>query len=412
MGAITPVGEDVAALWQALRSGRSGIHRLAWADERLYPRIGGDLAGWDLARHLDTVGAAYPPETVHRARRLLRTTPPPGQLGAAVALQALADAGWPELDPLRFGHVMAGHNTNLSYVAHNVRLLDEDPDSIEPLSGLHMLDTDPLAVVSELVGARGPTLLVGNACASGNMALQVALDLLRSDRADAVLVSGSGFDLEPLMLQAWAVIDALSLRSFNDEPERASRPFDRLREGFVPSRMAGAILLERAEVAQARGAPAHALLLGAASASDACRLTRPDLDGQVRTMRLALADAGLDPSEVDYVNAHATSTPLGDRVEVAAIKTVFGRRAARIPVNGTKSILGHGLIATAVVEAIATVLQLRHATLHPTINQEVPDPELDLDFVPNQCRAQRIERALSNSFGFGGLNACVLLGRP
>jgi len=268
-------------------------------------------------------------------------------------------------------------------------------------------------MTSELLEARGPAFTVGGACASGNLAMMAGLDLLRAGRADAVVVSGSPIELEPLALHGWALLDALSFHSFNDAPERASRPFDRLREGFVPSEGAGALVLETLDSARRRGAAIHAEVLGASSVSDACRLTKPDLDGQRRAMELALADAAVTPSDIDYVNAHATSTPLGDAVEVAAIKTVFGERAREIPVNSTKSMTGHCLCAAGVIELIATIVQMQRGFVHPTINQEEPDPALDLDFVPNRAREARIVRAMSNSFGFGGLNSSVIVGpRP
>jgi 3-oxoacyl-(acyl-carrier-protein) synthase len=252
---------------------------------------------------------------------------------------------------------------------------------------------------------------VGGACASGNLALISGLDLIRSGRADAVVVTGAPASFHSMILHAWTMIDALTCRSFNDAPERASRPFDRLREGFVPGEGAGAVVLESEASARRRGARVRAELLGGASASDACRLPKPHEEGQMRAIRAALDDAGLVPEQIDYVNAHATSTPLGDAVEVAALKKVLGRRAYEIPVNSTKSMIGHCLTAAALVELVATILQMEHGVVHPTINQEEPDPDLDLDFVPNQAREHRFDIALSNSFGFGGINSSVLVGR-
>jgi 3-oxoacyl-(acyl-carrier-protein) synthase len=218
-------------------------------------------------------------------------------------------------------------------------------------------------------------------------------------------------DLDPLLLQGWAIMGAISIQSFNDDPARASRPFDARREGFVPSEGAGAVVLETLARARAREARIHAELLGAASTSNASRLTKPDLDGQIRAIRGALQNAHIAAEKVDYVNAHATSTLLGDATEVAAIKATLGDRACHIPVNSTKSMIGHCIMSAAAVELIATVLEIEHSFVHPTINQEESDPELDLDFVPNEARQHRIEVAISNSFGFGGLNSCVVVGR-
>jgi 3-oxoacyl-(acyl-carrier-protein) synthase len=306
---------------------------------------------------------------------------------------------------------MAGHNVNGNYIYQTGKAFQEEPEFIDPLYGMMAGDTDVLSLGSDLLELRGPSFTVGGACASGNLALMTAVDLLRAGRADAVLVSAPSNDLDPPSIHAWMILDALSFRSFNDQPERASRPFDARREGFVPSQGAGAVVLETLAGARARGARIRAEVAGVAAASDGSRQTRPDRGGQVRAMRGALEDARIPADEVDYVNAHATSTPLGDAVEVAAIKDLFGARARQLAVNATKSMLGHCLSAAGIVELVATVLQLEHQVLHPTINLEEPDPELDLDFVPNQAREARLTVALSNAFGFGGLNSCAVVRR-
>ncbi len=417
LGVVTTVGETTAEFHAGLVAGRSGITRWKRMDERICSKIGGDLGDFDLEAHLARAGARYPEELRRRARKLLRATPLSGRVTAAAALQAFADAGLAgdagpgTIEPERIGHVLGGHNLTTNYLCENVRTLDDEPDFIDPLIGLMSLDTDVLSVASELLTLRGPSFTVGGACASGNLAVLGGLDLVRAGRVRAVVVSGATVDCDPVTLHGWAMLDALSFKSFNDAPERASRPFDARREGFVPSQGAGALVLETLASARARGARIRAEVLGASSASDASRLTKPNEDGQVRAIRAALADARVDPERVDYVNAHATSTPLGDAVEVAAIKTVLGDRARRIPVNSTKSMVGHCLAAAGVVELVATVLQMENDVVHPTINQEEKDPELDLDFVPNEARAHRIEIAISNSFGFGGLNSCVVVGR-
>jgi 3-oxoacyl-(acyl-carrier-protein) synthase len=413
MGLVTVLGDSLSSFGDALFAGRSGITRWKRMDERCHSRIGGDLSDFDLEAHLLRVGAAYPAELLRRARRLLRPAPLSGRITAAAALQAFVDAGLPAtgLEPERFGHVLAGHNLNQNYVYENNRTFGEEPEYIDALFGLLCMDTDVLSTSSEILGLRGCSWTVGGACASGNLAVLTGLDLLRSGRADAVLVSGGNVDLDPVVLHAWSMMEAVSYRAFNDAPARASRPFDALREGFVPSEGAGALVLETLDGARARGARVHAEILGAFAASDASRLTRPDRAGQVRAMRGALRDAGIAPGRIDYVNAHATSTPLGDAVEVEAIKEALGERAYQIPVNATKSLIGHCMTAAGVIELIATILQMQRGMLHPTINQEEKDPLLDLDFVPNRARPCRIEVALSNAFGFGGLNSCVVVGK-
>lgn len=413
LGVVTTIGESPAEFFDGLAAGRSGITRLRRVDKRCYAQIGADLSAFELDAHLARVGAHYPAELARQARRLLRATPLPGRLTAAAALHAFVDAGLGE-SPVaadRLGHVLAGHNLNAFYTAENVRQFDEEPEFIDSLMGLLCLDTDVLSVISELLSIRGPSFTVGGACASGNMALLAGLDAVRAGRADAVVVSGAASDVDFAALHSWAMMDALSIRSFNDAPERASRPFDALREGFVPSHAAAVVILESWSSARARGVPIRAELLGAGATSDATRQPTPSLDGQVRAMRGALADAGVEPGEVDYVNAHATSTPLGDAMEVASIKAVLGPRAYRVPVNSTKSMIGHSLTAAGVVELVATILQLERGVVHPTINQEERDPALDLDFVPNRAREHPARVAISNAFGFGGLNACVVVGR-
>jgi len=415
MGIVTAIGETLAEYRDSLLAGRSGITRWKQMDERIYSRIGGDLSDFDLKAHLARVGTGYSPSLVEQALRLLRATPLSGRLTAAAALQAFDDAGLlglvSESYAERFGHVLAGHNLSGNYVYENALALQDEPEFIDPLFGLMFLDTDVLSVVSEMLGLKGSSFTVGGACASGNIALLAGLDLLRSGRAEAVLVSGAPPWLSPVMLQGWALIDALSVRSFNDEPARASRPFDVRREGFVPAEGAGAVVLETLAGARRRGARLYAELLGGAYSADASRLPKPDAAGQARAMRLALQDARIALERVDYINAHATSTVLGDAVEVQAIKQVFGRQAYGIPVNATKSMIGHCLTSAGVVEFIATVLQMECGWLHPTINLDEPEPGLDLDFVPHQARQYRAEVALSNAFGFGGINTCVVVGR-
>jgi 3-oxoacyl-(acyl-carrier-protein) synthase len=389
LGVVSVVGDSTETFHAALVEGRSGITK--WKrprDARHYSRIGGDMSDFDLAAHLDRNASRYPVEQTKRCLALMRSAPLVPRLVAAAALQAWHDAGGlTGAAAERVGHTVAGHNLNTGYLVENcLTFHQDDPDYMEPLFGLLALDTDVLSATSELLGLKGPSFTVGGACASGNLALVAAVDLLRSGRADAILVSGAPIELEPVALHAWAMLDAISIRSFNDDPARASRPFDALREGFVPSEGSGTIVLETLEHARARGARVHAELLGVSATSDASRLTRPDIDGQLRAMRLALDDAGVSPSQVDYINAHATSTPLGDTVEVAAIKAALGERAARIPVNSTKSMIGHCLSAAGIVELIATVLQMSHGVVHPTINQEQPDPDVDLDVVPNHSR--------------------------
>ncbi len=412
MGIVTTIGQNLCEFKDSLMAGRSGITRWKKMDERILSKVGGDMNDFDFETHLARTDAHYPPEIIRQAKKLLRVTPLSGQLAIAAGLQAYFQSGLADskLDPERFAHVLGGSNLNLRYAHENHNTLLEEPEYIDPLFGLIFLDTDVLAVTSELLGAKGPSFSIGGACASGSFGLIAGLDLLRSGRADAVLVTGAAQAMSPLALQGWGIMDAISYHSFNDAPTLASRPFDARREGFVPSEGSGAVILEPLSRARERGAPIYAELLGGAAVSDASRNAKAHVDGEARAMRVALHDAQINPEAIDYINAHAASTPLGDATEVAAIKTVFGDHAYRIPINSTKSMVGHCTTAAGVVEFVATVLEMNHDFLHPTINQEEKDPELDLDFVPNTAREYKIQTAISNSFGLGGLNASVVVG--
>lgn len=414
MGVVTCLGESVPEFWAGLVAGRSGITNWKNMDDRVECRVAGDLSDFDYHDHLDRVGRGYDAELTKAAKRLLRITPLSGQLAASAAVQAYVDAGLDRVtvDPDRVGHVLAGHNLNTPMITENSRIFVDDPEYMAPLLGMVVLDTDVVGLVCELLQLRGPSLMVGGACASGNLAVLSGLDMIRSGRADVVVVTGAPVAMEPAVIHSWVEIEALTFRSFNDDPARASRPFDARREGFVPSEGAGAVVIETMASARRRGATVYAELLGGAAASDGSRQTRPHQDGQERAMRNALLDARVRTEQVDYVNAHATSTPLGDAVEVAAVKAVLGGRARSVPVNATKSMIGHSLTSAGVLELIATTLQIQHGVLHPTINQDEKDPELDLDFVPNEAREHAVTVAISNSFGFGGINSCLVVGCP
>jgi 3-oxoacyl-(acyl-carrier-protein) synthase len=413
LGVVTALGETPDEFFASLVAGRSGIVRRRSVRPDEYSELLGDLEGFDLDAHLGRVGCAYPSALLEQMRRTLRAATFSSRVTAAAAVQAAVGAGLLDsgIPPERIAHVLGGHNISARFSYDNTLTFQGEPDYIDPLHGFLALDTDIVAVVSEVLGIEGPSFLVGNACASSNTAVLAAVDLLRVGRADAVVVTGALCDVDPVTLHGWALLSAISCRSFNDDPARASRPFDGRREGFVPAHAAAAVVLERPRAARARGAVVRGELLGGGATCDASRVPTPRLRGQVRAIRTALEDAGVAPQEVGYVNAHAASTPLGDAVEVESLKTVFGDHAAALAVNSTKSMTGHCLGAAGMVELVATVLQLERGVLHPTINQEVPDPALGLDFVPNAAREQDVEVAISNSFGFGGLSTCLVLGR-
>jgi 3-oxoacyl-(acyl-carrier-protein) synthase len=265
--------------------------------------------------------------------------------------------------------------------------------------------------VGEVLGIKGSIYTMGGACASGNVALRNAVDELRYHDYDVAVVLGAAMEYAPMDLHAMALMGAISFQSFNDEPTRASRPFDTAREGFVPSHGTGILVVERRDHALARGARIHAEVLHVTAMSDGNHLPQPSEEGQIRTMTRALRGAGVTPEEVDFVSAHATSTPLGDLTEIRSIKRVFGKHAKKLKINAPKSMLGHTCWSAPTVEAVAAILQMNRGTLHPSINIDSLDPEVDLDVCANEPVKHEVRTLLKNSFGFGGINCCALFRR-
>ena len=398
LGAITPLGLDAQSHWQGLLAGRSGAGPITLFDATGFPsRIAAEVKGFDSSRYMD-----------HKmARRSGRFA----QFGTAAARQALESAGLAvdESTRDRIGIVMASSG-GLAGFGHQERILEErGPGRIDPLLisrvGAHMAGVR----IGHVLGVRGPNTTINSACASGADAIGHALNLIRLGQAEVLLAGGCEATVAPLTMAAMAIVGALSRR--NDDPQGASRPFDAERDGFVMGEGAGVLVLESEEYAQRRDAPILAELAGAGWSFDAIDETAPDVEGQAQAMARALSDAELAPGDIDYINAHGTSTQLNDRTETAAIKRVFGDLARRIPVSSNKSMIGHLVAAAGAVEAVAAVLTLRDQILPPTINYRTPDPACDLDYVPNEARPHRVNACLSNSFGLGGQNACLVLRR-
>lgn len=412
MAVNTPLGDTLEGTLEALLAGRSAISRWRTLDaSRIYAKIGGDLGDYDEAPRARMLGRALPPGAAGRLERLLRRAPWSLRLGLLVAAGAAVDAGLSEGELGQTAVVVAGHNLNGRLVEEGCARMARDPASLEASHELYALDTTTAAMVSELLGSRLPAYTIGGACASGNLALLAGARELRLRGAPRVLVVGALPDASVSGLHAFALIGALSIASFNDTPEQASRPWDVRREGFVPAHGCAAMLLERAEVAQARGARPHAALEGAAVCSDANHLTVPDTDGQARAMALALRRAGRRPEEVDFVSAHATSTPQGDRVELEALRRALGPQAERVRINAPKSMLGHTFSAAALVEGVAGVLQMSAARLHGSRNIEALDPAVDLDVCASGNVDADIRCMLNNAFGFGGINTASVFAR-
>ncbi len=400
LGLITPVGLDTESTWSALLEGRSGAGPITQFDASGYSvRIACEVKGFEPTRWIE-------PKEARRYDRFVH-------LAVAAADMALEDSGLEitEANAERVGVVIGSGIGGLKMIEEQHRILTErGPRRVSPFFIPGAIINMCSGLVSIRTGAKGPNSSTVTACSTSAHAIGDALMFIRAGYADAVIAGGSEAVITPLAVAGFASMRALSTR--NDEPERASRPWDRNRDGFVMGEGAAVVVLEELEHARRRGAPILAEVLGFGMSGDAYHISAPceDGDGAVRVMRAALEDGGIAPDEVDYVNAHGTSTPVGDRIETLAIKRVFGEHAGRLAVSSTKSMTGHLLGAAGALEFAVTVLAVRDGVVPPTINLDEPDPENDLDYVPHTAREMRIRVALSNSFGFGGTNACLAVG--
>jgi 3-oxoacyl-(acyl-carrier-protein) synthase len=414
MAINTPLGDSLEAFREGLLAGRSAVSRWKqFADEPIYSKVGADLSDYDLPRAVQALEGRLPPEMHRRLRHLAARVPWSTQLSTLLASHAWLDAGLDRAAPApeKVGVVVSGHNISSGFSHRNYQEFVREPDFIDGMFFLHALDTDHAGCVSEVLAARGPIYTVGAACASGNVALRSAADEIRGHGVEVAVVVGPVMDLSPVDLHAMALMGAISYESFNDAPAVASRPFDVRREGFVPAHGGGVLVLEDMDAARRRGARVHAELLAAEAGSDGSHLTQPSQEGQTRVMRRALEQARLRPEQIDYVSAHAASTPLGDQVEARSIKEVFGPHVARLKVNAPKSLLGHTCCAAAVVETVAAILQMNAGVLHPSINIDELDPENDLDVCRGRPVAHPVRYFMKNSFGFGGINAVSVFAR-
>src|SRR3954471_19807883 len=401
LGAVTPLGLDVESTWSSLLAGESGAAEITQFDHSDYPvHFACEVKDFDPTEWIDR----------KQARRMDRFT----HLILAAARQAVSDSGIEiEKEADRIGAAIAtGIGGLRSFQECHSVLVERGPDRVNPFSIPAIIPNLGAGWVSIELGTRGPLAAQCTACAASNMAIGDGMDAIQLGRADVMFCGGTEAPVTEVGIAGFGAMRALSRR--NDAPEKASRPFDLERDGFVMGEAGAVLVLEELERAKARGAKIYAELLGYGVSSDAAHMTEPDPTGEnpARAMRMALADAGVDASEVGYVNAHATSTPLGDASETRVIKKALGEENARkTPISSTKGSTGHCLGAAGAVEAIFTTLALQEQTLPPTINYEQPDPECDLDYVPNTPRPAELSAAMSNSFGFGGHNASIVLTR-
>jgi 3-oxoacyl-[acyl-carrier-protein] synthase II len=401
IGLVTPLGNDVASNWQALLAGRSGIGPISRFDASALPvRIAGEVRGFDPLDFIE--------------KKDLKKMDPFTQYAVGAAQMAVDDAQLrlAALDGERVGVVIGVGMGGLETVErYHTYYLESGLKKITPFLVPRLIANMAPGQIALRFGAKGVNYTPTSACASGGHAVGESYRLVRFGYQDVILAGGAEAVVCPMGVAGFAAMRALSTR--NDEPQRASRPFERDRDGFVIAEGAAVLVLESLDDAVQRGARIYAEIAGYGANSDAYHITAPSPEGAgaARCMRLALEDGGVDPLEIDHINAHGTSTPYNDVNETQAIKRVFGEQAARLAVSSTKSMTGHALGAAGAIEAAYTALTLHHQVIPPTINYDHPDPECDLDYVPNHARPATVRAALSNSFGFGGTNACVAFRR-
>jgi len=398
VGPITAIGAGKEAFWESLRAGRGGIATVKKFDPTPYPtQMAAQLNGFDFSAYIDAKWS----------RRMDLTS----QLAVSAAKMAVVDAGLDldKADRERIGVVVGTAMAGQAFILeqHDVYKA-KGPMKINPFTALTVFPDAPASFISIDLGISGPSFSLATACSSALDAVGYSFNAIRRGELDAIVMGGAEATVFPQAFSAFCMLRAMSQQ--NDEPERACRPFDKLRDGFVLGEGAGMLVLEDLDHAKRRGAHIYAEILGFGMTCDAYHMTAPEPSGRqaARAIRLALDDAGVKPQDIDYINAHGTSTPLNDKTETLVIKQIFGQDAYKIPVSATKSMIGHLIGAAGAVELIATVLSLEHQVIPPTINYEVPDPECDLDYCANVARDMKIDVAVNNNFGFGGTNGSLV----
>jgi 3-oxoacyl-[acyl-carrier-protein] synthase II len=399
LGAVTPIGNDARSAWDSAVSGRSGIDTIASFDASDFPvRIAAEVKGFE-------PGDVAPPK---EARRMERNV----LLALASAKEAWVDSGVEAFDPDRTGIVLGSAIGGVIGILEQADVLRErGADRVSPFFLPNVLVDSASGQIAISLGLRGPNYAPVSACATGSHAVGEAAETIKRGAADLVLAGGTEACMHPLILAGFCAMRGLA--DDNDDPPHASRPFDASRAGFVMGEGACVLVVEQLEAARARGARIYAEVLGYGASNDAHHMAQPDPEsaGVAEMMRSALERSGVEPTRVGYVNAHGTSTPLGDAAETRAIKQVFGEHAYELAVSSTKSVTGHCFGAAGAIESMMCALAVHHGVLPPTINYRTPDPDCDLDYVPNESRRSEVDVAISNAMGLGGHNACVVLGR-
>lgn len=415
IGMINPMGHDVGTVWAGLQEGKSGVGPTTLFDASGFPtKISAEVKNWDI-----TDAGESAEEWVNRGRHT--------KFAAGAAIQAIADSGVTQTisDPTRFGVYLGSGEGNQDFTSFSrmmvAALKDGEYDAakfvaagleiLNPAKELEQEPNMPAAHLASMFNAQGPNFNCLTACAASSQAVGEATEIIRRGGADVMLAGGTHSMIHPFGVTGFNLLTALS--ESNEEPTRASRPFDAKRNGFVLGEGSAMVVLEELESAQKRGATIYGEVAGYGTTADAYRITDipPDGHGGIAAMRMAIADASLNPTDINYVNAHGTSTKVNDKVESRACREVFGDFADKVPVSSTKSMMGHLIAAAGVTEMIVCLLAMRDGVLPPTINYENPDPDCDLDYIPNEARPAKLNYALNNSFGFGGQNVCLCLSR-
>ena len=412
MAINTPIGDTLDEFINNLMDGKSAVTKWDTLDtSRIYAKVGGDLGRYDVHAKILSYKDRIPEDIYNRLLKLGSKSPLSIAISLLISVEAFLDSGYIKSieDGNNIATIIAGHNLNQKYTFENHDVFNEEPEFVEGLFALNGLDTHHVGSVTDILQLHGPAYTVGGACASGNVALRCAVDEIQMHDVKVAAVVAPMLDFSPLDLQGMCIMGAITYKSFNEEPSRASRPYDKDREGFVPSHGSACLIVEDLEHALARGAKIYAEILGVESSSDGCHLPQPSRIGQARLMKRLLKNAGVKPEEVDYINVHATSTPLGDLTELKSIKDVFGDHCKTLKINAPKSLLGHTCWSAATVETVAAILQMNRNELHPSINIDNLDPEVDIDVCRGERKKHNIDIFLKNSFGFGGLNAISLI---
>ena len=399
MGCVTPVGNNLKEFWASLLEGKSGIRKITYFDTSLYPsQIAGEVKNFDPSPYIEA-------KSVRRLDKF-------AQYAIVSTYMALEDAGIDvqKIEKEKAGVILGSGIGGLQVIEdQHAILMSKGPSKVSPFLIPMLIADEAPGQIAINCGFKGPNISIATACASASHAIGTSFRTIRHGEADVIVTGGSDAAITPLGLAGFCQMKALSTR--NDSPQEASRPFDKARDGFVMADGGGVLILESLEHAKKRGARIYAELVGFGMTADAYHITAPDPEGEGAklVMKEALEDAKMNLSDVDYINAHGTSTPYNDKIETLAIKKLFGDTAYKIPISSTKSMTGHMLGAGGAVELIVCVKTMEEKIIHPTVNYKNPDPECDLDYVPNKPREKEVKTAMSNSFGFGGHNACIVV---